>query len=64
MEPPPEGLWGLPAEMLKMLPSYGPDVARRRAEARQIMQKLGYGPDNRLAVAVAARNVPPGAIPP
>jgi peptide/nickel transport system substrate-binding protein len=59
MEPPPEGLWGMPAEMLKTLPGYGPDVARRRAEARQLMQKLGYGPDNRLAVAVAARNVPP-----
>jgi peptide/nickel transport system substrate-binding protein len=52
-------LWGLPTEMLKTLPGYGPDVARRRAEARQLMQKLGYGPDNRLAIAVAARNVPP-----
>ena len=59
MEPPPDGLWGMPVEMLKTLPSYGPDVARRRAEARQIMQKIGYGPDNRLAVIVAARNVPP-----
>jgi len=58
MEPPPEGLWGMPAEMLKTLPGYGPDVARRRAEARQIMEKLGYGPDKRLAVTVAARNVP------
>ena len=59
MEPPPEGLWGMPAEMLKALPGYGPDVAARRAEARQIMEKLGYGPDKRLAVTVAARNVPP-----
>jgi peptide/nickel transport system substrate-binding protein len=58
MEPPPEGLWGMPAEMLKALPGYGPDVARRRADARQIMEKLGYGPDKRLAVTVAARNVP------
>ena len=24
MEPPPEGLWGMPAEMLKVLPGYGP----------------------------------------
>jgi peptide/nickel transport system substrate-binding protein len=31
MEPPPEGLWGMSAEMLKTLPGYGPDVARRRA---------------------------------
>jgi peptide/nickel transport system substrate-binding protein len=59
MEPPPEGLWGMPAEMLTALPGYGPDVGPRRAEARQIMEKLGYGPDNRLAVTVAARNVPP-----
>ena len=58
MEPPPEGLWGMPTEMLKSLPGYGPDVAQRRAEARQIMEKLGYGPDKRLAVSVAARNVP------
>jgi len=59
MEPPPEGLWGMPAEMLTALPGYGPDVGSRRAEARQIMEKLGYGPDNRFAVTVAARNVPP-----
>jgi peptide/nickel transport system substrate-binding protein len=59
MEPPPAGLWGMPAETLKALPSYGADVARRRADARQIMEKLGYGPDKRLAVTVAARNVPP-----
>src|SRR5499427_3665433 len=59
MEPPPEGLWGMPAEMLRALPSYGANVAQRRAEARQIMEKLGYGPGNRLAVTVAARNVPP-----
>jgi peptide/nickel transport system substrate-binding protein len=59
MEPPPEGLWGMPAEMLTALPGYGPDVGPRRIEARQIMEKLGYSPDNRLAVTVAARNVPP-----
>jgi peptide/nickel transport system substrate-binding protein len=59
MEPPPAGLWGMPAEMLTALPGYGPDVGPRRAAARQIMEKLGYGPDNRLAVTVAARNVPP-----
>ena len=59
MEPPPEGLWGMPAEMLTALSGYGPDVGPRRAEARQIMEKLGYSPDNRLAVTVAARNVPP-----
>src|SRR6266700_2458688 len=39
MEPPPDGLWGMPTEMLKALPGYGPDIAARRAEARQIMDR-------------------------
>jgi peptide/nickel transport system substrate-binding protein len=58
MQPPPEGLWGIPPEVLRTLPGYDPDVQKNRAEARQIMEKLGYGPDKRLAVAVASRNVP------
>lgn len=52
LQPPPGGLWGLPPEILKTLPGYGPDVAKNRAEARAIMQKLGYGPDHRLEPAV------------
>src|SRR5207249_4146533 len=48
--PPPEGVWGMPPELLRKLPGYGPDVARNRAEARDMMQKLGFGPDNRLPV--------------
>ena len=35
---------GHAAEMLKTLPGYDPDVPKNRAEARQIMEKLGYGP--------------------
>ncbi len=58
MEPPPEGVWGLPPEILSSLPGYGPDIEKNRAEARQILQKLGYGPDRRLAVKVSARNIP------
>ncbi len=57
MMPPPGGEWGMPADMLKTLPGYDPDVAKNRAAAREIMQKLGYGPDKRLAVTVSARNV-------
>ena len=58
MLPPPAGLWGMPAEMLASLPGYGPDVQKNRADARAIMEKLGYGPDKRLAIKVATRNVP------
>jgi peptide/nickel transport system substrate-binding protein len=57
MLPPPDGAWGMPAELLKTFPGYDPDVAKNRAEARQIMQKLGYGPDKRLAVPLTSRNV-------
>ena len=57
MEPPPDGLWGVPPEMLKALPGYGPDVEKSRAEARSLMQKAGYGPDKRLPIKVSARNV-------
>ena len=59
MQPLPEGLWGMPQEVLKTLPGYDPDVQQNRTEARQIMQKLGYGPDKRLALKVSTRNIPP-----
>ena len=39
------------------LPGYGPDVQKNRAEARKIMEKLGYGPDKRLPLKVSARNI-------
>jgi len=57
MQPPPAGLWGLPAGELQTLPGYIPDVEKNRAEAREIMQKLGYGPDKRLPVTVSTRDV-------
>jgi len=56
MQPPPNGLWGMPLDMLTALPGYDPDVQKNRAEARMIMEKLGYGSDNRLAVTVATRD--------
>jgi peptide/nickel transport system substrate-binding protein len=55
--PPPDGVWGMPADVLHTLPGYGPDVAKNRAEARDIMQKLGYGPDKPLVVKVSTRDV-------
>jgi len=59
MQPPPEGIWGLPPDMLKTLPGYDPDVPKNRAEARQIMEKLGYRPDKRLETKVSTRNLAP-----
>ena len=41
------------------MPGYDPDVAKNRLEARGIMEKLGYAPDNRLAIKVSARNIAP-----
>jgi peptide/nickel transport system substrate-binding protein len=58
MQPPPEGVWGMPAEMLKTLPGYGDDVAKNRDEARKIMEKLGYGPDKHLATKISTRDIP------
>jgi peptide/nickel transport system substrate-binding protein len=56
MLPPPEGRWGMPVEMVETLPGYGPDMQKNRAEARRIMQALGYGPDKRLAVKLSTRD--------
>jgi peptide/nickel transport system substrate-binding protein len=58
MQPPPEGLWGMPADILRTLPGYNPDVQKSRSEARQIMEQLGYGPDRRLKVEVSVRDLP------
>ena len=59
MQPPPLGVWGMPAEILGTLPGYGPDIGKNREEARNIMKKAGYGADKRLAVKVSVRNTPP-----
>jgi len=59
MLPAPEGVWGMPADMLRALPGYDPDIAKSRAEARKIMEGLGYGPDKRIAVKVSIRNIAP-----
>jgi peptide/nickel transport system substrate-binding protein len=58
MLPPPNGVWGMPPEMLKTLPGYDPDVAKNRAEARAIMHKLGYGPDKPLVTKLSTRDIP------
>ncbi len=56
---PPEGIWGMPADLMQKLPGYDPDVAKNRTEARKIMEKSGYGAGNRLKLKVSTRNIPP-----
>ena len=56
---PPEGVWGMPPELVRSLPGYGLDIAANRTEARKLMEKLGYGPNNRLQTKVTTRNIPP-----
>jgi len=58
MQPAPAGLWGMPRALLNALPGYDPDVEKNRAQARQIMQTLGYGRDNHLKIKVTARDIP------
>jgi peptide/nickel transport system substrate-binding protein len=58
MLPPPEGVWGMPRDVLMSLPNYSADVQANRSQARALMEKLGYGPAKRLPVTVSTRNVP------
>ena len=58
MQPPPAGLWGMPPDVLRTLPGYGPDIQKNRADARQIMHKLGYGADSPLKIKVSVRDLP------
>jgi peptide/nickel transport system substrate-binding protein len=55
--PPPEGVWGMPPEVLRTVAGFGPDVAKNREDARVLMRKEGYGPDNRLKTKVSTRNI-------
>jgi len=57
LQSPPGGLWGMAPDQLKELPGYDPDIAENRAQARQIMEKLGYGPGNPLKIKVSASDI-------
>ncbi len=59
MQPAPEGVWGMPTDILRTLPGYSPEIGKNREEARKIMEKAGYGAGVRLAVKVSVRNTPP-----
>ena len=58
MQPGPEGVWGMPAEMLKELPGYDPDVAKSRAKAKAIMSASGYSAEKPLKIKLSTRNIP------
>ena len=57
MQPPTDGVWGLPKEIFTSVPGYGPDVAKNREQARALMKKAGYGPDKHLALKVSTRGI-------
>jgi peptide/nickel transport system substrate-binding protein len=57
MLPLPEGLWGMPPEVLKTMTGYGGDMEKNRAEARKIMEGLGYSASNPLKVKVSTRDI-------
>ena len=57
MLPPPEGVWGMPNEVLETLTGYGSNVEKNRDEARAIMRKLGFGPDKMLQTRIFTRDI-------
>ena len=54
MLPPPQGAWGV--ARIDTLPNYGGEQPQRLAEARKLMESLGYGPAKRLKIKVATRD--------
>lgn len=56
MLPPPVGAWGMPPDEIAKLPGYDADVEKSRAEARRLMEGLGYGPSKKLPVKVSTRD--------
>ena len=57
MLPPPYGKWGMPKEMLATLPGHAADIEKSRAEARKVMEKLGYSAAKPLKIKIATRNI-------
>ncbi|MFM9941969.1 MAG: ABC transporter substrate-binding protein [Hyphomicrobiaceae bacterium] len=56
MQAAPEGVWGMPKDVLETLPGYSGTLEQRQAEARKIMESLGYGPQNRIKIKVSTRD--------
>ena len=55
----PEGQWGLTREEMAKIPGYGSgaEVEKARADARKIMEGLGYSAEKPLAVKVSTRDI-------
>ena len=47
----------MPPDVQATLTGYGPDIAKNREEARAIMRRLGYGPDNMLQTRIFTRDI-------
>src|SRR6202023_531851 len=58
MLPKPVGEWGMPPEMQTSLVGYGLDSGNNLAQARAIMQKLGYSDAKPLQIKIQTRNLP------
>jgi peptide/nickel transport system substrate-binding protein len=57
MLPKPVGDWGMPGEMVSQLMGYGPDTEKNIADARAIMEKLGYSDAKPLPIKIQTRNL-------
>jgi peptide/nickel transport system substrate-binding protein len=57
MLPPPEGIWGMPPEVLMRMPGYAADVETSRNTARAIMESFGYSEAKPLRVKVSTRDI-------
>ena len=56
MLPLPEGLWGMPPDEIAKMSGYT-NTEKNRAEAKKIMEELGYSASNPLKVKVSTRNI-------
>jgi peptide/nickel transport system substrate-binding protein len=57
MLPKPVGDWGMPPETVSQLMGYGPDTEKNIADARAVMEKLGYGEAKPLPIKIQTRNL-------
>lgn len=57
LQPPPDGLWGMPTGKLAEAPGYSSDIGKNREEARELMRNAGYGPERMLPLRIFTRAV-------